>query len=75
MKGEREKIVGWVEERDPTASASWTLPCWVSLCSTQPTPFHCGYTLCRLRPTLKHRAQGAKPGQPGSQGTSVPFVD
>jgi hypothetical protein len=35
---------------------------------------HYSYTLCRLRPTLKRRAYGTKPGKPGSQGTSVPFV-
>ena len=27
-----------------------------------------------LRPTINHRAHGTKPGNPGSEGTSVPFV-
>src|SRR5436309_9122039 len=35
---------------------------------------HYGYTSCSLRPTLKRRAQRTKPGKPGSQGASAPFV-
>ena len=32
------------------------------------------YTLCSPRPTINRRAHATKPGKPGSQGTSVPFV-
>ncbi len=35
---------------------------------------HYGYILCSLHPTLKRRAHRMKPGKPGSQGASVPFV-
>jgi len=35
---------------------------------------HYGYTSYSLRPTLKRRAQRTKPGKPGSQGASAPFV-
>ncbi len=35
---------------------------------------HYGYTSCGLRPTLKRRAQRTKPGKPGSQRASAPFV-
>ena len=46
-------------------------------CATKPDGkrfVHYGYTSCSLRPTLKRRAQRTKPGKPGSQGASAPFV-
>jgi hypothetical protein len=33
-----------------------------------------GLHLCSLHPPLERRVKGTKPGQPGSQGTEVPFV-